>query len=129
MSKRKPYDRPLPIDWWMKQIFYTNYMIREGSSVLVTIYGLVLAWGVLRLSQGEVAFNAWMESLQSPFSILFHVFALGLALYHTITWFALSPKLVDFQLGGKQVEAKLIMTIEYVAFAVATALCFAVVLL
>ena len=129
MSKRKPYTRALPIDWWLKQIFYTKYMIREGSSVLVTVYGLVLAWGVLRLSQGEVAFNAWMESLQSPLALIFHFLALVLALYHTITWFSLSPKLVDIQIGGKQADEKLIMTVEYIAFALATAVCFIVVLL
>ncbi len=129
MSKRKPYIRDLPVDWWMKQLFYTKYMIREGSSVLVTIYGLVLAWGLLRLSQGESAFNAWLGSLHSPLAIIFHLCALVLALYHTITWFSLSPKLVDIQLGGKRVDARLIIAVEYITFFIATAICFFVVIL
>jgi len=129
MSKRKPYTRELPTDWWMKQLFYTKYMIREGSSVFITIYSLILAWGVLRLSQGEVAFNAWMTSLQSPVAIIVHLIALGLALYHTVTWFSLAPKAVDLWIKGKRLDDKVIVTGHYAAFAVATAFFLLVIML
>ena len=129
MSKRKPYTRELPTDWWMKQLFYTKYMIREGSSVFITIYSLMLAWGVLRLSQGEAAFNAWMTSLQSPVAIIVHLIALGLALYHTITWFSLAPKAVDLWIKGKRLNDKVIVTGHYAAFAVATVFCLLVIML
>ena len=129
MSKRKPYTRELPTDWWMKQLFYTKYMIREGSSVFITIYSLILAWGVLRLSQGEAAFNAWMTSLQSPVAIIVHLIALGLALYHTITWFSLAPKAVDLWIKGKRLNDKVIVTGHYAAFAVATVFCLLVIML
>jgi len=129
MSKRKPYTRELPTDWWMKQLFYTKYMIREGSSVLITIYSLILAWGLLRLSQGEVAFNAWMTSLQSPVAIIVHFIALGLALYHTVTWFSLAPKAVDLWIKGKRLDDKIIVTGHYATFAVATVFCLLVIML
>jgi len=129
MSKRKPYTRELPTDWWMKQLFYTKYMIREGSSVFITIYSLILAWGVLRLIQGEVAFNAWMTSLQSPVAIIVHLIALGLALYHTITWFSLAPKAVDLWIKGKRLNDKVIVTGHYAAFAGATVFCLLVIML
>jgi len=129
MSKRKPYTRELPTDWWMKQLFYTKYMIREGSSVFITIYSLILAWGVLRLSQGEIAFNAWMMSLQSPVAIIVHLIALGLALYHTITWFSLAPKAVDLWIKGKRLDDKVIVTGHYAAFAAASVFCLLVIML
>jgi len=129
MSKRKPYTRELPTDWWMKQLFYTKYMIREGSSVFITIYSLILAWGLLRLSQGEVAFNAWMTSLQSPVAIIVHFIALGLALYHTVTWFSLAPKAVDLWIKGKRLDDKIIVTGHYATFAVATVFCLLVIML
>lgn len=129
MSKRKPYIQELPTDWWMKQLFYTKYMIREGSSVFITIYSLILAWGVLRLSQGEVAFNAWMTSLQSPVGIIIHIIALALALYHTITWFSLAPKAVDLWIKGKAIDDKLIVAGHYVVFAAATVFCLFVIML
>ncbi|MCP4325244.1 MAG: fumarate reductase subunit C [Psychromonas sp.] len=129
MSKRKPYNRELPTDWWMKQLFYTKYMIREGSSVFITLYSLILAWGVLRLSQGEVAFNAWMEALQSPPAIILHLIALVLALYHTITWFSLAPKAVDLWIKGKRLDDKVIVSGHYAAFIVITIFCLLIITL
>jgi len=111
----------------MKQLFYTKYMLREGSSVLITLYSLILAWGVLRLSQGEVAFNAWMEALQNPFAIILHLIALAFALYHTITWFSLAPKAVALWIKGKRIEDNVIVSLHYAAFIVATVLCLLIV--
>jgi len=113
----------------MKQLFYTKYMIREGSSVFITLYSLILAWGVLRLSQGEVAFNAWMHSLQSPPAIILHLIALVLALYHTITWFSLAPKAVDLWFKGKRLDDKVIVSGHYAAFIVVTVFCILIITL
>ena len=129
MSKRKPYTRELPTDWWMKQLFYTKYMLREGSSVLISIYSLILAWGVLRLSQGEVAFNGWLEALQNPFAILLHLIALVFAIYHTITWFSLAPKAVDLWIKGKRLDDKVIISSHYAAFIVVTVFCLLIITL
>ncbi|TEW56797.1 fumarate reductase subunit C [Psychromonas sp. RZ22] len=123
MSKRKPYTREMKSDWWLKDLFYSKYMLREGSSILITLYSLILAWGVFRLSQGEVAFNAWMEALQSPLSIILHIVALIFALYHSITWFSLAPKALDLWIKGKRVDDKIIVTGHYVAFAVISLFC------
>lgn len=129
MSKRKPYTRKLPIDWWMKQAFYTKYMIREGTSLLITLYSLILVWGLLRLSQGEVAFNGWLDALQNPFAIILHVIMLIFALYHTITWFSLAPKAADLWMKGKKIEDKVIVAAHYGAFAVLTVFCLLIITL
>ena len=129
MSKRKPYISKPPLNWWLKQIFYTKYMLREGTSVWITIYSLILAWGVLRLSQGEAAFNGWLVALQSPLSIILHLVLLVFALYHTTTWFSLAPKAADLWLKGKRIEDKLIVAGHYGAFAVVTIFCLVIVTL
>jgi len=129
MSKRKPYTQELPKDWWMKQRFYTKYMIREGSSLFITLYSLILAWGVFRLSQGESAFNGWLEALHSPLAIMLHLIMLLLALYHTITWFSLAPKAVDLWIKGKKLDDKVIVTAHYATFAVVTIFCLLIITL
>lgn len=129
MSKRKPYKRELSNDWWLKHAFYTKYIIREGSSVLITFYSLVLAWGVLRLSQGEVAFNAWLSALQHPISIIIHLLAFALALYHSITWFSLAPKAADLWFKGKKVEDKVIVNAHYAVFAFVSIFCLVIVMI
>jgi len=129
MSKRKPYTRELPTNWWMKQLFYTKYMLREGSSVFITVYSLILAWGLLRLSQGEVAFNAWLDSLGNPVAIIFHLIALVFALYHTVTWFSLAPKAVDLWIKGKRLDDQKIISGHYAAFVIVTVLCLLIIML
>jgi len=127
MSKRKPYHRELSKIWWLKRAFYSRYMIREGSSIFITLYSLTLAWGVFRLSQGEVAFNEWMAALQHPLFITFHLLALPFVLYHSITWFSLAPKLVDIQIKGKKLEAKVIIYAQYITFILASLFCFIII--
>ncbi|MCE2595134.1 fumarate reductase subunit C [Motilimonas cestriensis] len=119
-SKRKPYQRELPVDWWLKHAFYTKYMIREGTSIAITIYSCILAWGLLRLSQGPEAWQGWLDALQHPIAILFHIIALGLALYHTVTWFDLAPKAADIWLKGKKLDDKFIVIGHYAGFVLAS---------
>jgi len=123
ISKRKPYQRELSTGWWLKKAFYSKYMLREGSSILITIYSLILAWGVFRLNQGEIEFNAWVNALQHPFSIALHLLILLFALYHTITWFSLAPKALDLWIKGKRVGDKLIVSGHYIAFVIITLSC------
>ena len=111
-SKRKPYVREMKKDWWLKSSFYTSYMIREGTSIFVSIYAVVLMWGLMRLVQGQEAFNGWLESLQSPIAILFHA----------KTWFALAPKAMRIFRGEDLVPEKPIVLVQYVALAVVSLL-------
>lgn len=129
MSKRNPYIREVPKDWWIKQLFYTKYMIREGTSLFITLYSLILAWGVFRLSQGEAAFNSWLEALQNPIAIILHLIMLFFALYHTITWFSLAPKAADLWIKGKKVDDKVIVSAHYAAFAVLSLFCLLIITL
>ena len=121
-SKRKPYVREMKKDWWLKNAFYTGYMIREGTSIFVSIYAVVLMWGLMRLVQGQEAFNGWLESLQSPVAILFHVIALAACLFHAKTWFALAPKAMRIFRGEDLVPEKPIVIAQYVALAVVSLL-------
>jgi len=129
MSKRKPYNRELPVNWWLKQIFYTKYMIREGTSLFITLYSLILVWGLLRLSQGEEAFNCWLAALQSPSAIIMHLLMLIFALYHTVSWFSLAPKAADLWIKGKKLDDKMIVGTHYGAFIVVTLFCLLIITL
>ncbi|HEU0201527.1 MAG TPA: fumarate reductase subunit C [Burkholderiaceae bacterium] len=105
----KPYVRPMA-GWWRRHGFYGGYMLREASSVFVTAYAVVLLWGLVRLSQGRAAFDAWRESLASPLAIVFHLIALALVIYHAWTWFQLMPKTMPFiRFGGKRISDRLIV--------------------
>lgn len=95
MSRFKPvlktYRRPMSW-WWTKNPYFLRYMIREGSAIFLTAYALVLLVGLACLAWGEGAYDAWRGFLSTPFSIGFHVVALPILAYHSLTWFQVMPK-------------------------------------
>lgn len=91
----KTYVRPMS-GWWKRNPYYLWYMLREASCVFITVYALILLWGLRRLSQGEVRFEDWLESLSTPKSLAFHAIALPLVLYHAWTWFKVMPKTMPY---------------------------------
>ena len=125
MSELRTYTRPMG-GWWRRNPFYLWYMLREGSSVFVAAYALVLLCGLYRLLQGPDAFDGWRAGLASPWSIAFHALALLLVLYHAWTWFKVMPKTMPFiRTGGKRVSDAAITICGVSAAAVLSLLLFA----
>ncbi|MCP4378613.1 MAG: fumarate reductase subunit C [bacterium] len=90
-DKRKPYLRPIR-GWWKRDSFYIHYLAMEATSLLIALYALILLFGLLRLWQGEAAFNGWLEALQSPLSVALHGLLLLVFAYHSYSWFKIMPK-------------------------------------
>ena len=91
MSGRRPYVRSMD-GWWRRDAYFIRYMAREVTAVFVAAYAAVLLVGLVRLGQGEAAFNAWLQALKSPLSLLFHLILLATFIYHTWSWFRIMPK-------------------------------------
>ena len=101
MAQVKTYVRPMR-GWWRRNPYFVRYMIREGSSVFLAIYALILLVGLWRLSQGQAAWDAWRAALTSPISLLFHWLALLTVGYHAYTWWKVAPKTApDLRLAGR----------------------------
>ena len=108
MAKVKTFIRPME-GWWRKNPFFVRYMIREASSVFLAIYAVILLVGLLRLTQGEAAYEAWRAALTSPVSILFHWLALLTVGYHAYTWWKVAPKTApDILIAGRPIPEFLI---------------------
>lgn len=90
-DRRKPYRRPMR-GWWKRDPYYIRYLAMEATSLLIAVYAIILLVGLLRLGQGEAAFNGWLEALRSPLSIALHVLLLLVFAYHSYSWFKIMPK-------------------------------------
>ena len=123
MSNRRPYVRSMN-GWWMRIPYYTRYMARELTSVFVAAYAVVLLVGLVRLNQGEAAFNGWLQALKSPLSLVFHLIVLATFVYHTWSWFKIMPLTMPVMfIGGKRVRPA---TITGTGIAAAVIACLAV---
>ena len=118
----KPYIRPMPATWWLKRTPYLFFMVREFTSVFVAAYVVIFLMMIRRLNEGQAAYEAFLASLKSPLAIFFHIVALAFALFHTITWFHLTPTAMAVRIGEERVKPIMIIAPNYVAWAVVSAI-------
>ena len=113
-----PYVRPMRVTWWLERGPYVFFMLRELTSVFVAAYLILFMVMIHRLHQGPAAYQSFLEALKSPLAIVFHVVALAFALFHTITWFNLTPKAFVVRIGEKSLRPAAIIAPNYVAWIV-----------
>lgn len=117
---RRPYVRPMQ-GWWRRDPFFMRYMVREATALAVLAYAVVLAVGVVRLAQGEAAWNGWLEALRSPVSLLLHLVLLVSMVVHARSWFEIMPKTMPILfVGDRRLAGTTITRAGWAASAVAT---------
>ncbi|MBI5259882.1 MAG: fumarate reductase subunit C [Burkholderiales bacterium] len=118
--KKKTYVRPMA-GWWNRDPFFMRYMLREITAVAVFAYAVELMWGVIRLSQGEAAWNGWLAAVASPLGLLLNLVLLVSMVIHARSWFEIMPKTMPMMfIGGQRVPAATITRAGFAATAVAT---------
>jgi len=108
--------RPLPRTWWLKKASYFLFMIRELTSLAVFAYALLLILA-LWTAGADASFSTF---LNSPVSVWLHVVVLALALFHTGTWIALTPKVMVLWRDDERVEPDLIAGVTAILFLMVT---------
>jgi fumarate reductase subunit C len=117
---RKAYLRPME-GWWRRDPFFVRYMVREATAVAVLVYTIVLTVGVVRLSQGEAAWNGWLQAMRSPGSLVLHAVLLVSMFVHAKSWFEIMPKTMPMiVIGGKRLAASTITRSGWAAAVVAS---------
>lgn len=122
---RRPYVRPMT-GWWRRDPFFVRYMVREATALAVLAYAVVLSVGVVRLSQGEAAWNGWLAALRTPGSLVLHAALLIAMVVHAKSWFEIMPKTMPaIFIGGRRLAAQTITRVGWAATLLASALLFA----
>ena len=118
MSILKPYVRkPPPTTWYLGHQRYLLYMAQELTCIFIGAYALVLLWGLGALANGEQSWLAFLDSLGNPLLLGFQWLTLGVAVYHTVTWLAVTPKAMPLQIGEEFVPGDFILAAQYLAWA------------
>ena len=112
------YNKPISNIWWIKRKPYILFIIRELTSVFVAGYCIFLLVLIFKLEEGPRAYTNFISTLQSPTSIALHSISLIFVLYHTITWFNLTPKILVLYRGENRVSQRLVAGIFYVGWIV-----------
>ena len=111
-----PYRRPMPVMWWLQNRAYFLFMVRELTSVFIAVYVVLLLILLSKLRAGPDAYEQHLRFLATPGVIIFHVIALASALFHTVTWFNITPNVLVVRLGARRVRGAIIVGVNYAAW-------------
>lgn len=103
----REYHQRLPRTWWLRRATYFQFMVRELTSLAVLAYAALIVWALLATGNGKSP-AGFFDFLHSPLSVWLHGFVLMLALFHTGTWIALTPKVLVLWRGDEQIEPDVI---------------------
>lgn len=121
----RPYIRPMR-SWWRRDPFFMCYMLRETTAFAVAAYAIILCVGMVRLAEGEGAWNGWLAALRTPWSLLLHGVLLVAMVVHAKSWFEIMPKTMPILfIGGRRVAASTITRAGWAAAIIACAALFA----
>jgi fumarate reductase subunit C len=113
-----PYQRAMAPTWWLSNRAYFLFIVRELTSVFIAAYLVLFLLMLRKLAVGREAYEAYLRFLSTPGMFAFHVLALAAALYHTVTWFNLSPMAMRVRFGEKRVPPAVVVGVNYVAWIV-----------
>jgi fumarate reductase subunit C len=118
----------MPLSWWLQKPQYFRFMLREFTAVFLAgycVFLLVLLW---KVKQGSDAYEDFRDRWIQPHYVVLHVLAFVAALYHSITWFNLTPKVMVIRRGEEKVPAALIAGANYVLWLLVSAVILFIVL-
>lgn len=114
---RKPYVHQQPDNWYMQSRFYKIYMLRELTSVPVTLAALNLFWAIAALAGSPEQWMNWVSWQKNPLFVLVNLLAIVAAAFNSKTWFEAMPKAMRIQKGEKFLDDKLMIMGAWGAFA------------
>lgn len=110
------YRPRVSVYWWLGQRQYLKFILRELSSVFVAIFVVMTLCQLRALKAGPEAYANFQADLQSPIIIALNAIAFIFVVFHSITWFNLTPSAMPVRLGGKRVPDFFIAAPSYVAW-------------
>ena len=110
------YRKPVSTYWWSHKWAYLIFILRELSSIFVAYFVTIILWQLCTLVRGPEAYAQFQDWLKSPFFIALNVISFFFVIFHTITWFNLTPKAMVVRIGGKRVPNLLVAGPNYVAW-------------
>lgn len=114
----KLYHKRVSTYWWLWQLSYLKFILRELSSVAVAYFVVLILLQLRALTHGPEAYAAFQAWLQTPLAIVLNGISLLFVLFHTITWFNLAPRALVVRVRGKRVPDVLIAGSNYVVWLV-----------
>jgi fumarate reductase subunit C len=114
------YRRPLPLNWWLKNRRYFLFMVREFTALPISLWLISLLMEISRVGRGPTGTNAGYYPYTSPAFVVFSLICFVFAVYHSVTWLAISGLILRVPMGERDLPPGLVTGANYVLWVVAT---------
>jgi fumarate reductase subunit C len=114
------YRPRVSVYWWLGQWRYLKFILRELSSVFVALVVVMLLLELRALRGGPEAYARFQHQLKTPAVIAVSVISLFFVVFHTITWFNLTPRAMPLRVRGKRIPEWLVAAPNYAVWIVAS---------
>jgi len=114
----KLYFKRKPIFWWATKWKHFRFILRELTSLGVAYFSICLILLVRAISIGPDSYQFFLRWFSSPLGIIIDIAAVGLLLFHSITWFQLAPKAMVIRIGKTTIPGSLIVGANFGAWIV-----------
>ena len=118
----RPYRARMSTYWWLQRWRHLKFMLRELSSVAVGYFIVITLLQIRALAEGPEAYAAFQDWLQAPLLLGLHAAAFLFVVFHTITWFNVTPRAIVLRVGGKRLPDLAVIAPNYVAWVVISGL-------
>ena len=103
--------------WFLMQPADRLYALREASALVIAVYVANLVVGLGCAALGPAPAQAWAAAQASPVGRIAALVCFAMAMVHTATWFALTPKALPRVIAGRPTPARAVVGALWVAFA------------
>ncbi|HEY1273021.1 MAG TPA: hypothetical protein VGF08_13595 [Terriglobales bacterium] len=110
------YRPRVSVYWWLGQWHYLKFILREISSVFVAAVVVETLLLLRALHTGPDAYAAFQHRVQSPVVIALNIICFFFVVFHTITWFNLTPRAMTVRVRGQRLPEFLIAAPNYLVW-------------
>ena len=100
---RPRYHTPLRWNWFLARPGYLKFMVREVTAFFIVVELVFLLFFVRDLGTSQDAFAGVMAFCRNPIVMVMHAVILLAAVFHSVTWFNLTPKIMPMYVAEEKV--------------------------
>ena len=97
----KAYKPRMSAYWYLDQLHYLRYALRESSSFFVAYFCAITLLQIATLKAGPTHYAHFQALMRNPVILVFNALALVFILLHAVTWFLLVPRVALRQVLNK----------------------------
>jgi len=102
------FKRKQSIFWWTKNRRYIAYFFRELTGLFIFTYALFFVYQLYQLHFNEVIYSTYISKMTTPTFVILNVVFLLFSVYHSLTWFQLTAKVLPLKIQNKPIDTKII---------------------